>query len=432
MLTVLLLAVALFFGDKTLAAPYVRCILALAILCSATHAVISPPPSFSAFFKYSNAFLSGAFVIRAVELLLVYDLPRLKRLGSVAASASPPKYVWKPLPTALGATRFLWICDLLVNPRAIGWNYGPVRYLPPLRDHRQSKKAFDDVNSIDQGAEVSPATFSKRQLRRIVFGYLILDAYQSTFGRNYLALCETLASAATAGWGSQISTEASEILVRKYLFGPVCWLTSYAFVDGVHALFGLVGVGALGSIAPKLSAEPWMYPPLFGPVQSLLTFRLRDIWGKFWHDLCRRPFLALSISLIPKSSPPYLKQLIVLYTSFTLSGVIHALGSYAVSRNLQAAGMMMFFFFVLPTCIALQQIISSELLPRLIPRNRASRAMILVLNAAFVWAWANLTCPWFIEYSMLPQSMASIPVPFSFWGWVCRSHTPDFALAGLR
>lgn len=111
----------------------------------------------------------------------------------------------------------------------------------------------------------------------------------------------------------------------------------------------------------------------------------------------------------------------VLYTSFTLSGVIHALGSYAVARNVHAAGMMMFFFFVLPTCIAMQQIVSSELLPRLLPSNRVSRAMILILDASFVWAWANLTCPWFIEYSMLPQSMASIPVPFSFWGWIGRS-----------
>lgn len=280
MLTVFLLAIALFFRDTPLAnSSYVRCSLALAILCSATYAVVSPPPFFSAFFKYTNAFLSGAYVIRAVELLLVYDFPHLKRLGRVTASSSagPPKYVWKSLPTALGAGRLLWICDLLVNPRAIGWSYGPVRYLPPLRDHRQSKTAFDDVNAtaVDQDAEDSPATFSQRQFRRILFGYVILDAYQSTFGRNYFALCETLAAAATAAWGTPVSTEASEIFVRSYVFGPVCWLTSYAFVDGVHALFGLVGVGVLGGISPNLSAEPWMYPPLFGPVQSLLTFRLR-------------------------------------------------------------------------------------------------------------------------------------------------------------
>ncbi|KAH8432514.1 wax synthase family protein [Aspergillus melleus] len=430
MLTVLLLATALFFREKTLAAPYVRCIFSLAILCSATHAVVSPPPFFSAFFKYTNAFLSGAYVIRAIELLLVYDLPHLKRLGRVTASASPPKYVWKPFPTALGAKRFLWICDLLVNPRAIGWSYGPVRYLPPLRDHRQSKRALDDVNAVDQDAEEPPATFAKRQFRRILFGYLILDAYQSTFGRNYPRLCETLATAATAGLGTHLSTETTETLVRTYLFGPVCWLTSYAFVDGVHALFGLVGVNVFGNVSPKLSAEPWMYPSLFGPVQSLFTFRLRDIWGKFWHDLCRRPFLALSVSLIPKSAPPYLKQLVVLYTSFTLSGIIHALGSYAVSRNAQAAGMMMYFFFVLSTCIAFQQIFSGELLPRLLPQNRVSRVVIWVLDASFVWAWANLTCPWFIEYSMLPQSMASIPMPFSFWGWVSRSQSLVLAGSG--
>ncbi|THC93034.1 hypothetical protein EYZ11_007488 [Aspergillus tanneri] len=398
----LLLAIALFFRDNAPSRPY----YVIVIGCCATLAVLFPPP-FSDFVKYANAFLSSAYVIRAVELLLVYNPSHLQRLGRVTdatydTSSSPPQYVWNPFLFTLGYRRLRWIGDLLVNPRAIGWSHGPARYRPP-----------EDQSS-------SHAAFTTRQIYRLLVGYLILDTYQAVFGRNFPVVSDILATVVHRLLRISISPPVRQRLVQKYIFGPACGLTSYAFVDGIHAAFSLLGVSLPSVISPGLGAEPWMYPQLFGSVRYLFTFRLREIWGKMWHDLCRRPFLAISLSVIPKSAPVKFKRLIVLYTSFILSGVIHASGAYAVSQNLHAAVMTMVFFLVLPTCISLQQAVSGEILPRLLPRNALSRVVVGILDVAFLWFWATLTCPWFIEYSMLPQAMASIPIPFSLWGWLGR------------
>lgn len=138
-----------------------------------------------------------------------------------------------------------------------------------------------------------------------------------------------------------------------------------------------------------------------------------------WHDLCRRPFLALSLSLIPDSCPLGLKRLLVVCLSFMVSGVVHAAGTYAVSKDWFAASMMMFFFCVLPACVVVQQIISDQILPRILPaKSNISRVVIWLVDAAFVAAWGYYTSPWFLNYSRLPEAIESIPMPVSFWGVV--------------
>ncbi|KAL5364488.1 membrane bound O-acyl transferase family-domain-containing protein [Aspergillus floccosus] len=310
--------------------PLLKHIIYIAIPSSALHATVSPPQA-SPFIKYANAFLSVAYVIRAVELLLVYDLRQLKH----AHKACPSTYVWHPIPRTLSLNRLRCTTDLLINPRGIGWSYATA-YSPPSADSYEP-----------------PARFVKRSLLKLLATYALFEAHQATFGRNFPSVA--VAVHATAHRiGIQLTPAATATIARDYLLGPACWLAAYAFIDGCHALVAVAHV----ILRAGAQAEPWMYPPLFRSPRAMLTCRLRDIWGKMWHDLCRRPLLAISLLLIPGNVTGTLKRLLVLFVSFAVSGCVHAAGAYAVSGDAYRGGVMVVFFVIMAGCIALQEVVA--------------------------------------------------------------------------
>ncbi|OJJ65968.1 hypothetical protein ASPBRDRAFT_189399 [Aspergillus brasiliensis CBS 101740] len=424
MYTLPVLIAALFLHVKFPLLPGLRDTLYGIIVLSACSAIFYPPDTRD-FIRYTNAFLSTSFVIRAVELLLCHDLSRLKRLQRVSYLSGSPVYTWEPISPTLGWKRFLQICDLIVNPRAVGWSYGSHKYQPPVRKI-EAPPAPDGANGcvpkredIVVVADDDRVSFLRGKLIRALVAYFIIDSYQAAIGRNYSSVSNFVESFLTNVLNIQASPATTEGVIRLFILPPVCWMASYAFVDGIHAATGVFSVGVLRIISPQLAGEPWMYPPVFGAIRYMFTFSLRDIWGKMWHDLCRRPFLALSLSLIPDSCPLGLKRLLVVCLSFMVSGVVHAAGTYAASKDWYAAFMMMFFFCVLPACVVVQQIISDQILPRVLPaESNVSRVVIWLVDAMFVAAWGYYTSPWFLNYSQLPEAIASIPMPVSFWGVV--------------
>ncbi|KAI2878135.1 hypothetical protein CBS11852_10267 [Aspergillus niger] len=424
MYTLPVLIAALFLHVKFPLLPGLRDTLYGIIVLSACSAIFYPPDTRD-FIRYTNAFLSTSFVIRAVELLLVQDLSHLKRLQRVSYLSSSPVYTWEPISPTLGWKRFVQVCDLIINPRAVGWSYGSPKYQPPVRK-LEAASAPDGANGcvpkredIVLVAGDDRFTFLIGKLCRALVAYFIIDSYQTAIGRNYSSVSNFVETFLTNVLGIQASPAKTEGVIRLFVLPPIHWMASYAFVDGIHAATGVFSVGVLRIISPQLAAEPWMYPPVFGAIRYMFTFSLRDIWGKMWHDLCRRPFLALSLSLVPEACPLGLKRLLIVCLSFMVSGIVHAAGTYAVSKDWYAAFMMMFFFCVLPTCVVVQQIISDQILPRVLPaKSTISRVVIWLVNAAFVAAWGYYTSPWFLNYSKLPEAIESIPMPVSFWGVV--------------
>ncbi|GLB04410.1 hypothetical protein AtubIFM57258_010376 [Aspergillus tubingensis] len=422
MYTLPALIAALFLHVKFPLLPGLRDTLYGIIVLSACCAIFYPPDTRD-FIRYTNAFLSTSFVIRAVELLLVHDLSHLKCLQRVSYLSSSPVYTWEPISPTLGWKRFVQICDLIISPRAVGWSYGSPKYQPPVR---KLEAVPDGANGcvpkredIVLVADDDRFSFLRGKIVRALVAYFIIDSYQSAIGRNYSSVSNFVETFLTNVLNIQASPATTEGVIRLFILPPVHWMASYAFVDGIHAATGVISVGVLRIISPQLAAEPWMYPPVFGAIRYMFTFSLRDIWGKMWHDLCRRPFLALSLSLIPDSWPLGLKRLLVVCLSFMVSGVVHAAGTYAVSKDWFAASMMMFFFCVLPACVVVQQIISDQILPRVLPaKSNISRVVIWLVDAAFVAAWGYYTSPWFLNYSRLPEAIESIPMPVSFWGVV--------------
>lgn len=135
-----------------------------------------------------------------------------------------------------------------------------------------------------------------------------------------------------------------------------------------------------------------------------------------WHDLCRRPLLAISVSMTPRRWPAALKTFFIFYLSFIISGTFHAAGAYATLQSTHSAAMMMAFFNVLPVFIALQQLFSELLVPQLLPRGLLADGVAWSTDAVLMAVWTLWTCPWFTEYSAVPEIIASFPLPVSLWG----------------
>ncbi|PLB36741.1 uncharacterized protein BDW47DRAFT_108026 [Aspergillus candidus] len=376
--------------------PLVQLVLLPAIILGTLHALLYPPEA-QAWVQYANGFLSVGYLVRAVELLLVRDVEQLRALDRTSRSSA---YSWQPMPAALGWTRLRWMLDLVMNPRAIGWSHGSARYHHPerLRNRR--------------------LPFFCSRLLTLVTAYLVFDAHQTCFSRNYPRVCSTIATILDTTWGVENAPEISENIAITYLFPVSCWLAVFSFMEAVRTLYSMVTVAILGTFSDLPSGEPWMYPGWFGSVTSLFRLNLKGIWGKMWHDLCRRPLLAISVTMTPRRWPGALKTFFIFYLSFIISGTFHAAGAYATLQSAHSAAMMMAFFNVLPVFIALQQLLSEYLIPQLLPRGLLADGVAWSTDAVIMAVWTHWTCPWFTKYSAVPEIIASFPLPVSFWGWL--------------
>ncbi|KAL4901039.1 hypothetical protein BDW74DRAFT_87616 [Aspergillus multicolor] len=444
MSTILLVGAFLFADEKTPLSPSLkRALYSSTLTCSVITSILHPPNSFT-IITYANAFLSVAYTLRAVELLIINQPRQLERLIKIRdGSTTSPVYVWEPMPPALSYRRLFWICDLLINPRNIGWAHGSGKYLPQLEKLSKIPPAQNGTASLaKQGLHPARGTNKytlknphQRRLKflaiealKLVIAYFLFDAYRTFFGRRYPQLCTSFHSLVNSaalqhfesqylGFKLQTSLETSERFVRRFLLPPACWAACYGFVDGIRAAVALFAVGGLYVVSPSLAADPWMYPAIFGSWRYIIRARLKDIWGKLWHDLCRRALINTSMVLIPRGASPSLRRVLVGFLSFILSGVVHAAGTYAVIRDTYSVIVMMMFFFLLPFYIAAQEVVRTHLFERFLPDLFLGRALLWTLDAAYVIWWGYHTAPWFFRYSMIPESVLSIPVPVRWSLW---------------
>jgi hypothetical protein len=302
MSTVLLVGVFLFADEKIPLSLSMKRALYFTTITSSVLASAHYPPNTLTILTYANAFLSVAFALRAVELLIINQPSQLKRLEKVSNEPSlSPVYVWTPMPPALTLARLLNVCDLLINPRGIGWTHGSKKYLPQLKrldakqkkgngSHSKRKESLEDEKFSLRDPTQNRLQFLASEALKLVIAYIVYDAYRTVFGRNYAQLCinfHTFLSSPNlqhllqyVGLQLHPSPETSTGLVRRFLLPPACWAACYAFVDGIHAAVALFAVGGLYLVSPTLAADPWMYPAIFGSWRYIFWPRLK---GTFFH-----------------------------------------------------------------------------------------------------------------------------------------------------
>ncbi len=300
MSTIFLVGVFLFADEKIPLSPPLKSALYFSTIASSVITSILYPPSSLTVVVYANAFFSIAFALRAVELFVINQPCQLKRLQRIHAdSTSAPMYIWRPMPPVLSYARLVYVWDLLLNPRGIGWAHGSRKYLPRL-EKLSVKSATENENGyflkerehkentkfILKDPTGNRVRFLAKETLKLIIAYIVYDTYRTFFGRNYaqfysafhsLLNSSKLHQAGIQYLGLEIRTspETSAEFVRRFLLPPACWAACWAFVDGIRATIALFSVGGLYIVSPSLAADPWMYPDVFGSLRYLFRFRLK-------------------------------------------------------------------------------------------------------------------------------------------------------------
>ena len=216
--------------------------------------------------------------------------------------------------------RLAWASSLLATPRGIGWAHEPTAHLPPRPIASRGK-------------------FIASQLLWILFYTILYD----------IALTHLQSPCYWTGGPSFTAFGWWQWQMRVW----VQIVTIYCSMSGMYATLSII------SVATGLH-EPRDWPHHFGSLWDAYT--VRKCWGyvlttfhfhailtkpnsRVWHQALRRElssnadFLARAFRVPRGKFMTYFK----LFTSFFISGLIHAAADYTLHQNFSGGGSMQFF-----------------------------------------------------------------------------------------
>lgn len=268
--------------------------------------------------------------------------PRLTQYGECG---------WYSYPTTHLLERVDWVLDIGSNFRGVGWNW-KISGLPSLPASVQYQLGMDTKGNIKDNTTArsgirridSKAELMRHNIWLFVSGYVLVDLiltlshydpyFWALFDRpppSYLPIC----------------LQQSGVFLRTYRSFATMAIVWFA-LQTVFALGPLFFVGVLGPKLIGVRGEPWFYPDHYGNYSIVFDRGLAGWWGSWWHQTFRYGFesggkwLCDCLSLDKKSKKGRAVQVI---TAFTLSGCLHAAGSYSMLGDTWPLGSFLFFFF---------------------------------------------------------------------------------------
>jgi len=253
--------------------------------------------------------LMGLIPTASDYILLRNRQPELKKISQKKAT------------TEMTFTECLtWAASLLATPRGIGWTHEPTAHIPPRPAASRGK-------------------FIASQFLWVIFYYILLDIACIHIRENP-CYSKGGPSFAAFGWWWRTTVLLYIILV-------------YCTTSGIYATVSII------SVAIRL-CEPGDWPHLFGSLSDAYT--LRKCWGyvltifffshpltkldsRVWHQNLRRMLTSNSNFLAAVFRPPkgtfttYFK----LFTTFLISGLMHASGDYILHQNFYQGTSVQFF-----------------------------------------------------------------------------------------
>ncbi|KAJ5995005.1 hypothetical protein N7481_001982 [Penicillium waksmanii] len=290
-------------------------------------------------------------------------------------------FQWQPYPRNL-SHRLGWCAGLLFNLRGPEWNWRA----PHLRT---TSSAENDSTYPSANRRLRHA------FRTFLVSYLLLDCLKAVMMRDPFFR----GSAITYSPPFPLSYfEQFPILIRFYhVF--ISAMGVYVALNFVTSLSPIVFLGlslAFPNASRKLAASPldasWLYADSFGPfLEPLLDHGLAGCWGRWWHQLFRHGFTMTAgwiLSLLPTNLAQnvQLKRIIHIVVSFSLSGFIHACGSYTQFTATRPFSGPFLFFFMQSVGVIGEYIFKTVVFPKLslpTPPKNLRRAG----NAIFVLSW---------------------------------------------
>ncbi|PVH94908.1 hypothetical protein DM02DRAFT_691959 [Periconia macrospinosa] len=277
-------------------------------------------------------------------------------------------------------------------------------------------------SDFDPNYVPSRATFVLRQAASAIICYLLLDLLSqrppptdlSRFDPALIPLFSRLPS-----------VTAAELRLRA--------LT----ITGFAVTFFLIIQGAQ-SFAAALSVATGVSPvrnwrPAFGSIWD--AYSLKNVWGYFWHQLLRQSlsapakFLVHNILNLPRHSS--LSGVIIIFSSFALSGVLHT--AAGVSSGMPISQLGVFRFFCTQACglILEQSIVSlfrysfkqtASASDQRGNKNESPHWHVRLVGYAWVMAFMVWTGPSWIypQAARAPAQGATSILPFSIFKWMNR------------
>ncbi|KAI9837383.1 MAG: hypothetical protein M1837_002992 [Sclerophora amabilis] len=360
---------------------------------------------------------------------------------------SVPGFVWQNYPSTF-SERVDWVLDLVCSFRGVGWSWKPSGLSAPPKEVMAqlegSKEESVEAISVRRGPVGHFTYYTRSGLLRqklvtFVAYYLALDVLKVTM--MYDAYF----------WGlvdRKPPTVFPEILRQSAFFA-----TSYRLIasivgvslalNAICVLAPLVMVGVIGPRFLGAKAEPWMYPDFYGGYDTVFDNGLAGWWGGWWHQLFRFGFSEPSLWIIKRCGidrRSLKAKALQLFVAFTLSGAIHASGSYTqMPHTRPISGTMV--FFILQAFGIIAQMIGSQMLERAGITQRLPNRVRQVSNFVLVHLWFYFIGPLLIDDFARGGVWLFEPVPISpmramgfgaaeesWWCWgnlKIRWHTAD-------
>ncbi|EAW12567.1 wax synthase family protein [Aspergillus clavatus NRRL 1] len=306
--------------------------------------------------------------------------------------------IWQPYPHAL-RHRLNWALGLLFNMRGPEWSWR-ISTLDPLPASLQAQQTTKNGRSARQAKEKRDGTVSWPGPRaRLHMAFV-------TFVKHYLFLdlLKVLMMYDPYFWGidppasilpSPVTHLPAAALITRFYRLLLSAFGVFAALSFVNALNPLVFLG-LSLAFPNASRAltrapldaPWLYSPAFGPFRApILDSGLAGCWSQWWHQLFRFGFTSTAhwlLALLPRplAAQTTTRRVAMTLVAFSLSGLIHACGSYTQFAHTTPLTGPFLFFLLQAVGVLLQ-----TGWVRLVARGRCSRRTGRAANAAFVFAW---------------------------------------------
>lgn len=310
---------------------------------------------------------------------------------------------WQPYPRIL-SHRIGWCAGLLFNLRGSEWNWRAPHLGPlPRSVHSKLHAGFGSNKfkfQVEDDSTYPSANLRLRHAFRIcLISYLLLDCLKAVMMRDpYFR-----GSAITNSPPFPLSYfEPYPLLIRFYhvFISAMGVYVALNFVTSLSPIFFLGLSLAFPNASRKLAAAPldasWLYADSFGPFfEPLLDHGLAGCWGRWWHQLFRHGFMMIAgwiLSLLPTrlAQNMQLKRIMHIVVAFSLSGLIHACGSYTQFTATRPFSGPFLFFFMQSVGVIAENIFKSILSPRL-PIPNPSKSLRRAGNAIFVLSWLLLS-----------------------------------------
>ncbi|KIM39004.1 hypothetical protein M413DRAFT_419386 [Hebeloma cylindrosporum] len=226
-------------------------------------------------------------------ILLRNHQPELRKIGQK-----------KPSSEMTFAERFVWAVSLITTARGLGWAHEPKGQVIPPRPTASRRK------------------FIASQFLWIIFYYIIFDTAGIHIQQNP---CFKKGGPSLTAFGLWWRATGWAYIILLY-----------STMSGVHIMMSIV------SVAIRLY-EPGDWPHMFG--SPLTAYTVRKCWGRVWHQTHRKTFtthsnfLASALRLPKGTFTTYFK----LFTSFFISGILHAGADYALHQNFTQGTSIQFF-----------------------------------------------------------------------------------------